>query len=190
MLTALALILANAQAAEPPTIDAATAEGHPIPSIEEAHFRIADIDTAMFYAAFEGCEPAKVREHITEDFRMVHDLGGIVADSGDGFAAMLEEGCKQREPGGPQERYKNRRLLVPGSDTVTPLGEWGVLHRGWHTFHEWRDKEQRWEIVGGGRFLNLYQWMPEEGRFRMQETLSLDHGAAKSHRPEDRRPGG
>lgn len=188
MFTALALILAqtqgvDAQAAEPPSIDAATAEGHLLPSIEEAHFRIADIDTAMFYAAFEGCEPAKVREHITDNFRMVHDLGGIVADSGDGFAAMLEEGCQQRLPGGPQEGYKNRRLLVPGSDTVTPLGEWGVLHRGWHTFHEWRDKEQRWEIVGGGRFLNLYQWMPQEGRFRMQETLSLDHGAAKSHRP-------
>jgi len=185
MFTALALLLAQATAAEPPPIDAPS-----IPSLAEAHFRIAAIDTAMFHAAFEGCDAAEVRSHITEDFRMVHDIGGIVADSGDAFAAMLDEGCKQRAPGGTQEGYSNRRELVPGSDTVTELGDWGVLHRGWHTFHELRQRPAgtydeddpggpTWVKVGGGRFLNIYQWIPEEGRFRMQETLSLDHGSAR-----------
>ena len=191
MLTALALLLAQAAAAEPPSIDAA-----PIPSLEDAKTQIAKIDTAMFWYAFEGCDASKVREQITDDFRMVHDLGGIVADSGDAFAGMLGEQCAAREAGGRNEGYKNRRLLVPGSDSVTPLGQWGVLHRGQHTFHELRQRPAgaygegdpggpTWVMTGGGRFLNIYQWMPEEGRFRMQETLSLDHGSAKDPQPQD-----
>ncbi|MEM7690358.1 MAG: DUF4440 domain-containing protein [Pseudomonadota bacterium] len=185
MLSALALLLAQS-AAQPPSVNAAP-RPMALPSLEDATAQIADIDTAMFWYAFEGCDAAKVREQITDDFRMVHDQGGIVADSGDAFAAMMAEQCAAREAGGANEGYKNRRLLVPGSDRVTPLGGWGVLHRGFHTFHEWQAASDTqpagWVQVGGGRFLNLYQWMPEEGRFRMQETLSLDHGAARDPRP-------
>ena len=79
--------------------------------------------------------------------------------------------------------YKNRRLLVPGSDSVTPLGNWGVLQRGHHAFYEWRGEEAGWVMTGGARFLNLWQWMPEEGVFRMQETLSVDHAPAGKYRP-------
>ena len=173
MFTTLALLLA----------EAAAPESKPIPSLEEATTQIAEIDTELFWYAFEGCDAGKVRGLITDDFRMVHDLAGVVAADGDSFAAALKEGCDDREPGGKTPGYRNRRLLVPGSDRVTPLGDWGVLHRGSHTFHEWRGDQKRWEITGGGRFLNIYQWMPEEGRFRMQETLSLDHGAARSPVP-------
>ncbi|MEL7188697.1 MAG: DUF4440 domain-containing protein [Pseudomonadota bacterium] len=187
MLTALALTLAQpAEAA--PELPA------PILSLEEATAQIQTIDTAMFWYAFEGCDAAKVRGVITDDFRMVHDLSGLVANSGDAFAGMLSEQCAAREAGGANEGYKNRRLLVPGSESFTPLGEWGVLHRGWHTFQELRQRPPgaygegdpggpTWVTTGGGRFLNIYQWMPEEGRFRMQKTLSLDHGAARSVRP-------
>jgi len=189
MFTALALILANAQAAEPPAIDAA-----PIPPLEEARERVAKIDTAMFYYAFEGCDAAKVRGFITDDFRMVHDQGGIVADSGDAFTAIIGESCKDRAPGGKNAGYSNRRLLVPGSDRVTPLGQWGVLHRGWHTFHELRQRPAgtydaedpggpTWVHVGGAYFINVYEWDAASGAFRMQETISVDHGGARDPKP-------
>ncbi|MEM6475552.1 MAG: DUF4440 domain-containing protein [Pseudomonadota bacterium] len=184
MLTALALALtqpAAGPAPEPP-------QPAPIPSLEDATKRIAKRDAAMFWYAFEGCDAGEVRKRITDDFRMVHDQAGIVADSGDAFAGMLSEQCVARAEGGSQAGYKNRRLLVPGSDSVTPLGEWGVLHRGWHTFHEWRGDPAEggvgWVQTGGARFLNLWRWMPEEGTFRMQETISIDHGAAGEYPPK------
>lgn len=179
MLTTFALILAQAQVADA----ALTTEPKPIPSLSEATTQIAEIDTELFYYAFEACDAAKVRVLITDDFRMVHDEAGLVADSGDTFAAALDAGCKDRAPGGKTPAYKNRRVLVPGTETVTPLGEWGVLHRGAHIFQEWRAQAQSWETVGGARFLNIYQWIAQEGAFRMQETISVDHGSARPLRP-------
>ena len=188
MFTTLALLLAQstpaAEAAAPP----------PIPPLAEAKEQVAAIDTAMFYYAFEGCDASKVRSHITEDFRMVHDQGGIIADNAEAFTALIGEDCDARAPGGKNEGYSSRRLLVPGSDSVTPLGQWGVLHRGMHTFQELRARPAgvfgkddpggpSWVTVGGARFLNIYQWMPEEGVFRMQETISIDHGSAKDPVP-------
>ena len=177
----MALARTLAQAAEAP-------EPAPIPTLEKATQRIITRDREMFWYAFEGCDADEVRARITDDFRMVHDLGGIVSDSGDAFAGMLKEQCAARQEGGSQAGYKNRRLLTPGSDSVTPLGKWGVLHRGFHTFYEWRGEPAEggagWVQVGGGRFLNLWQWMPEEGKFRMQETLSIDHGSAAEYQPK------
>ena len=177
MQTVLATTLALAQAP-------AASGAAPVPPLEEAKERIAALDSTMFWYAFEGCDADEVRTRITDDLRMVHDLGGIVADSGDAFAAIIRSNCADREPGGKNAGYKNRRLLVPGSDSVTPLGQWGVLHRGLHTFHEWRGEEAGWVQVGGARFLNLWQWMPDEGTFRLQETISIDHAPAAPYPPE------
>ncbi|MDY7096776.1 MAG: DUF4440 domain-containing protein [Pseudomonadota bacterium] len=176
MLTAIALTLAQAA----PT----AAEPNPIPPLLEVEKRIAKRDAELFWYAFEGCDPAEVRERVTDDFRMLHDLAGVVSETGEAFTAMLKEQCDARAPGGANEGYKNRRLLVPGSDQVTWLGRWGVLHRGWHTFHEWRGDEKGWVQTGGARFINVWKWMPEEGRFRMQETISVDHGAVGPYKPE------
>ena len=120
---------------------------------------------------------------------MVHDVAGIVVEGGADFAGQIAQSCADREPGGVNEGYRNRRLLVPGSDQVTPIGEWGVLHRGHHTFHEWHEgkngEDAGWVMVGGARFLNLWQWMPREGTFRVQESISIDHAGAGQYRPQD-----
>ena len=93
----------------------------------------------------------------------------------------------RRAPGGKNEGYKNRRLLVPGSRTIKKLGDWGALEEAHHTFHEWRGEEKGWVQTGGGRYLHIWQWMPEEGRFRLFESLSLDHGPAPDYPPEGAR---
>ena len=173
MLTTIALALAQ------PAVEAP----QPIPSLEEATERVAARDAAMFYAAFEGCDPAVVEDTLTPDFRMLHDLGGLVASNRDEFIAGMEQQCAAREPGGANEGYRNRRLIVPGSVSVTPLGEWGVLQRGFHTFLEWRGDEAGWEQVGGAYFVNVWQWNGARGRFEMQETISVDHGAAPAYPP-------
>ncbi len=177
MLTALALAFSQ------------TAAAAPIPPIDEAREQVIANDAALFYAAFEGCDTSKLEPLLTEDFRMLHDLGGIAAPDRASFIGMLSEQCDAREPGGKSEG------VVPGSRTVTPLGKWGVLERGMHTFQELRQRPAgyygeddpggpSWVQVGGARYIHVWQWMPEEGKFRLQESISIDHGAAPPYPPE------
>ncbi|MEL7198122.1 MAG: nuclear transport factor 2 family protein [Pseudomonadota bacterium] len=174
MFPTLALLLAQ-PAVTPPSA--------PIPPIEETAKRIEARDARLFWYAFEGCNAARLETFLAPDFRMLHDLGGVVADNRDAFMEGAEQQCAARLPGGANEGYKNRRLLVPGSDQVTPLGNWGVLHRGYHTFHEWRGPEAGWEQVGGAYFINVWQWNAVRGVFEMQETISVDHGASTAYPP-------
>lgn len=176
MLSAFALILAQAAP------DAAAPQ--PIPPIETAREQVAELDAKLFWAAFEGCEPDALEPLLAEDFRMLHDLAGLPIKSRADFIANFEQQCADRAEGGQYEGYKNRRLLVPGSRSVTPLGQWGVLERGHHTFHEWRGEEKGWEQTGGARYINVWQWFGEEGRFRLQESISIDHGASPTYPPD------
>ena len=156
-----------------------------IPSLDEAEKQIIANDSALFWAAFEDCKPASLVPLMTENFRMLHDVSGLVANSRDDFIASLERQCQSREPGGDNEGYKNRRLHVPGSRLVTPLGEWGVLERGMHTFHEWRESQQTWQLVGGARYIHVWKWSTDEGKFRLEESISIDHGAATAYPPSN-----
>ncbi len=169
-----AILLTLAQSAAPA----------PIPSLEDAREQIIAQDAELFWNAFEGCNARGVEDVLTEDFRMIHDLGGLVSNDRDTFVAEIARQCALRAPGARNEGYKNRRLAVPGSRTVTQLGEWGVLERGMHTFHEWRGDETGWVQTGGARYIHVWEWMPGEARFRLKESLSVDHGPAAAYPPE------
>ncbi|RGP42138.1 hypothetical protein BPTFM16_02449 [Altererythrobacter insulae] len=155
----------------------------PIPDMESARAQVEAKDAALFWAAFEGCNAAAIEELITPDFRMLHDLGGLAIKDGATFVADMERQCASRAPGGENAGYQNRRLLVPGTRTVTPLGDWGVLERGYHTFHEWRGEQTGWVQTGGARYIHVWQWQAHEGEFRLAESISVDHGAAVNYPP-------
>ncbi len=189
MLSALVLMLA-------PAVPAA-AQPQPIPSIEVARGQIAELDSRLFWAAFEGCDPEALEPLLTEDFRMLHDLAGLAVPSRAAFIANFDEQCAARRAGGENEGYRNRRLLVPGSRTVTPLGQWGVLERGHHTFHELRQRPagalgpddpggETWVQTGGARYIHVWKWVSSEGQFRLQESISVDHGPAVPYPLVDR----
>ncbi|MEO9461555.1 MAG: hypothetical protein ABJ242_02370 [Marinomonas sp.] len=167
----------------------AAALAQPMPPIADASAQIVAADAALFHAAFEACTPDTLDDLLTEDYRMLHDLGGSVADNRESFVTGLRQQCAARGPGGAHEGYKNRRLLVPGSRQITPLGQWGMLERGMHTFQELRQRPAgthgkddvggpAWVQTGGARYFHVWQWMPEEGKFRLKESISVDHGAA------------
>lgn len=171
-------------------------EVQPIPSLEEATAQIERNDAQLFWGFFEGCDPDLVEGLLHPDYRMIHDLGGLVATSSEQLLSESRRQCAARQPGGRNEGYMNRRLLVPGSRTVTPLGEWGVLERGAHTFHELRMRPAgvygeddpggpTWVQTGGANYYHVWQWMAEEGRFRLLESISVDHGAAPDYPPEN-----
>ncbi|QFT76650.1 DUF4440 domain-containing protein [Erythrobacter sp. THAF29] len=151
----------------------------PIPPIEEARAQIEARDAALFWAAFEGCDANALESLLTEDYRMLHDLAGLAVPNRAAFVENMQQQCKSREASG----YRNRRLLVPGSRSVTPLGDWGVLERGWHTFSEWRGEEVGWVQTGGAQYWHVWRWEGEEGAFRLAESISVDHGAAPAYPP-------
>ena len=154
-----------------------------MPALEEATARIEANDAQLFWGFFEGCDPDAVAELLHPDFRMLHDLVGMPHDSAEDMVESSRRQCARRAPGGEAEGYKNRRLLVPGSRTISRLGDWGMLEEAHHTFHEWRGEEIGWVQTGGGRYLHIWQWMPAEERFRLLESLSLDHGPAPQYPP-------
>ncbi|AXK41131.1 DUF4440 domain-containing protein [Erythrobacter aureus] len=176
-----ALLLAQAPAAAVPA-------PQPMPTGDALEKRIVANDARLFWGFFEGCDPDAVSDLIHPDFRMLHDLVGMPLSSGAQMIEQSRRNCADRAPGGKNEGYRNRRLPVPGSRRIQKLGDWGVPEEGHHTFHEWRASHEGgrggWEMTGGGRYIHSWQWMPEEGRFRLLESLSIDHGPAVPYPPQ------
>ena len=180
---ALALLAATPLAAQDAPAEAPAA----MPSGEALKAAVEANDARLFWGFFEGCDPELVADLVHPDFRMLHDLVGMSSASGAEMVAGATRNCDARKPGGANEGYRNRRLFVPGSRRIQQLGDWGVLEEGHHTFHEWRraanDGAGGWVQTGGGRYIHVWKWMPEEGSFRLLESLSLDHGPAPSYPP-------
>jgi len=149
----------------------------PIPAANELREQIAAADARLFWAAFEGCAPEALGDVLAPDFRMIHDRAGLAVESRAAFLESMERQCAAREPGGENPGYANRRLIVPGTRIIRPMGDWGALEQGEHVFFE-RRASGAWELVGGARYMHLWQWMPAEGKFRLTQSYSYDHGAA------------
>lgn len=175
----VALIFAAAFASSAP-VPAASAE---MPSGTALNTAIADNDARLFWAMFEGCDPQILSDVLMPDYRMLHDKGGLAIAGRAAFVLDMDKRCADRASGGADAGYKNRRMLVPGSRTVRALGKWGALEEAAHVFFEWNAKADRWDMVGGARYMHIWQWMPTEGRFRLSETLSYDHDAAAPYPP-------
>src|SRR3546814_17479870 len=89
-------------------------------------------------------------------------------------------------PGGVSGGSRQRGGLAPGSLFVGRLGDWGALEEASHIFYEWRaggeGEPAHWELVGGARYMHLWQWTPAGPR--LLTSYSYDHGAAwESRRP-------
>lgn len=162
---------------------APAAQPAPMPTGEALATQIAANDARLFWAVFEGCDAKALPDLLTPGYRMLHDKEGLAIPDRAAFVAGMEKRCAERAPGGADAGYKNRRQLVPGSRVIRVLGSWGALEEASHVFFEWNAREDRWDMVGGARYIHVWQWMPDEGRFRLSESLSYDHGAAAPYPP-------
>lgn len=160
------LLIAAAQSAEPPAM----------PEGDALEAAIADVDSRLFWAAFEGCDHEALGELLDEDFRMVHDIAGIAVPNRLAFVEGIEMQCADR----PINGYANRRLLTPGSRRVQALGDWGALEEGHHQFYEQVDG--KWSMTGGARYIHVWQWT-DDG-FKLDHSISVDHGVAPTYPPE------
>lgn len=140
----------------------------PIPQFDDTATLIVEADRALFHEAFGGCDIDKLRTLFDDDFRMLHDQAGLVADSADAFVGSIAETCATRDPA----VYANKRKHVDGSRRVQYLGSWGVLEEGLHTFHESQNGGP-FQAVGRARYIHTWRWTGE--RFVLLESLSVDH---------------
>lgn len=174
----------------------AAAESLSMPNDTATQARIEAADAKLFYAAFEGCKPEVLNDLMLPNYRMIHDQGGLVADSRADFVEKIAQGCADRAPGGKNEGYRNRRLVVPGTRTVRRMGGWGVVENGDHVFFELRKRPAgslgeddtggaAWVMVGGASYTHVWQWIGRDDRFRLSESISYDHGAALPHPPKE-----
>ncbi|WP_265569849.1 DUF4440 domain-containing protein [Sphingomicrobium nitratireducens] len=154
----------------------AAAEPAPFPEYKAMRAMIVKADADLFWGAFEGCDPDLVEAQMLPDFRMIHDKGGLAEESREALVSGVRRRCTEN-PG-----YKNRRLLTPGTRVIRPMGDWGALEEATHTF--WEFHEGEWQLTGGARYMHVWQWMPEEGKFRLSESLSYDHGAVSPYPPK------
>ena len=164
-------------------VGTAPAAATPMPKGEALTTRIADNDDRLFWAVFEGCDAQALFDLLLPEYRMLHDKEGLAIADRAAFIAGTEKRCAARRAGGDDAGYQNRRQLVPGSRTIRTLGDWGALEEASHIFFEWNAKANRWGMVGGARYMHVWQWMPAEARFRLSESLSYDHGAATPYPP-------
>jgi hypothetical protein len=67
-------------------------------------------DAALFSAFFDRCDIEALKGMVTDDFEMIHDKGGVVADSGQKFITSLEGTCARQKTG---KDYRARRELIP-----------------------------------------------------------------------------
>ncbi|NNU15016.1 nuclear transport factor 2 family protein [Parvularcula sp. ZS-1/3] len=141
----------------------------PVPDLETTTARIAERDALLFETFFERCDPQTALRLLDDDFRMLHDLGGMVADSAEAFVADYEKTCSERDPA----TYRSKREIVPGSRSVQMLGDWGALEEGEHTFHE-SNGGAPFKPTGKARYIHTWRWTGTD--FILVESLSVDHG--------------
>ncbi|WP_369061342.1 nuclear transport factor 2 family protein [Caulobacter sp. 73W] len=155
----LDLLLAAAAAAVIPTGSA----------LEET---LAKRDAEFFEVFFQGCDPARLRTMVTDDFEFFHDKDGLVATSGDGFIADYAESCEAKQK---PDAWNSRRELTAGTMKVWPAGSYGAFEQGEHTFHE-RQGQGAFKLVGKAAFTQV--WKLEDGAWKLARVFSYAHEPA------------
>src|SRR5262245_52490714 len=109
-LLAASLLLAT-QVSSTPEASSAQAEQRGGPragpvATQALYDEILAADGALFAAAFDTCDTARLASIVTDDFEMFHDKGGLIATSGKQFVENFEGTCARQKTG---EDYRARR---------------------------------------------------------------------------------
>jgi hypothetical protein len=159
------LLLALLLAAQAPAPAIALPEG---PALTEA---IRARDAELFALVFDGCDPARMRTLVTDDFEFYHDRDGVVARNAADFVADYARSCAGRRA---PDAWRSRRELVAPSLNVHPVPGYGAIEDGEHLFYE-RQGEGPEHLVGRARFTQLWKLTPDG--WRLARVFSYGHRA-------------
>lgn len=135
--------------------------------------KLKSLDAEIFHAAFDRCDTKALRALATDDFEFYHDRGGLIAKSGDEFAADNRRECKLRAEG---KKERLRRELIPGSVTFHALGKDGVMQMGRHRFYILH-KGKPDQLIEVAKFIHV--WRKTPSGWRIAREISYDHMAVK-----------
>lgn len=127
------------------------------------------LDQRIFTSAFLTCDEDALRATMAEDLEFYHDIYGLIAEDLDSFISGTIPDCVARR--NKELPYLERRL-EPNTMQVRPLGDWGALQSGSHTFHG-RDEHGQYVLLERGVFMHV--WEKSELGWRIKRVLSYDH---------------
>lgn len=117
----------------------------------------------LFFHAFNQCDTVTYKGFLSPDFEFYHDLGGL--------HYLDEEMQSMREMCARNSHI--RRVLDVGSLEVYPIGEYGALETGVHTFYHTNPGQSEHES-GTYKFVNV--WQKKDGKWRLTRVMSYGHG--------------
>ncbi len=162
------MLIAFALAAAAPA-----AEPIVLPEGEALTAAVAARDEQFFALLFEGCDPARLRAMLADDFEMYHDRGGLVATSAEPFVSEYRQSCTDRRA---PDAWRSRRELIPASLNVHPVPGHGAIEDGEHLFYE-RQGDGPERLAGRARFTQY--WRLTADGWRLARVFSYAHRAAE-----------
>lgn len=129
-------------------------------------------DRRLFELAFERRDDAALRDLLADDFRFLHDKGGVVAASPEAFVRAIAASFEGRASG---QEVRARRELVPGSLTTHTLGADDALQLGRHRFYGLTPGQPDL-LRETGQF--AHHWIRVQGRWKLTRVYSFDHRPA------------
>jgi hypothetical protein len=157
-LTALALVCASADSAEPSRL-----ETRPATTSGDLFRAIAAQDAALF-DAYNRCDLKTFASLLDEHVEFFHDQGGVTLGRD-----ALTESVRKNICG------TTTRELLAGSLEVYPMNNYGALEIGTHRFHH--PKAEATEPVGEAKFVQLWRYDKAAGTWQLTRVFSFDHHA-------------
>ena len=115
---------------------------------------------AEFFDAFNSCDLERMGEIFAEDLEFYHDTGGL----GDyrQTMAVSKANC--------DKNLGLSRELVEGSLEVHPIGDYGAIQIGEHTFCHIEEGQN-----DCGTFEFVHIWRRDEGEWKVARVISYGH---------------
>jgi ketosteroid isomerase-like protein len=123
------------------------------------HDEITRIDR-KFFDAFNSCDLKTMGELFSDDLEFYHDLGGV-----NDHAGTMDATRRNCEKG-----LGLRRTLVDGSLEIHPIGDYGALQKGRHTFCHLENGKN-----DCGTFEFVHVWKRTEDGWKLTRVISYGH---------------
>ncbi len=134
-----------------------------------SHQTVEDIviyHDSLFWRAFNSCNIEVIKSYVTQDLEFYHDKNGFTTEV-ETFLEKLKNGvCSDFD------NFKIIRKAIPGTIKVYPLGDYGAIITGAHSFYISRNNTPS-RLDGNAKFTHV--WRVQDNNWKMSRVLSYDH---------------
>ena len=173
LVCALSSVSFEAGLAKPPL---PPADGKPavnVPEGRELERQIIARDKEFFEVLFHVCDPARMRQFVTDDMEFYHDVEGFAVASAERWVSDYSESCVRRK----NQPVPARRELIRDTVVISRIPNYGAVQVGEHQFLE-RQSDGSEKIVERARFAQLWR-LGTDGIWRIARDFSFDHREVK-----------